>query len=296
MSGASAERLPVSRPGSEPQTSTILEDLVIDLLGREKGHPVSFKELRRDIARRIDNQPDGAVRSTVSRLVARDDVLDLGDGEYFLASNLELVERRICEVMAAYHATYPYDAGMATGEIKKRYSKGKVLNARRNIDPRLFDRAMSACKARGVVAEGGEGVRLAEFAPTTDQLEEFRRLEQAILVYVGERRYNVFDLQAMVDHLAVDPRKTRTAFSRLLRDQQVVRYGEDRYLEAPVLNQIQAILTAELTRTTRLTTAEIKTLLDIPRNALIPLLEHLDDIGFTHRDGTYRLLRSADWS
>ena len=115
MSGASAERLPVSRPGSQPQTNTILEDLVIDLLGREKGHPVSFKELRRDIARRIDNQPEGAVRSTLARLVAREEVLDLDDGEYFLASNLELVERRICKVMAAYHATFPYDAGMATG-------------------------------------------------------------------------------------------------------------------------------------------------------------------------------------
>jgi hypothetical protein len=294
MSGASAERLSEPRPRSETQPETPLEELVIQLLGREKGHPVSFKELRRDIARRIDNQPEGAVRSTLARLVARDDVLDLGDGEYFLASNLELVERRICEVMAAYHATFPYDAGMATGEIKKRYSKGKVLNARRNIDPRLFDRAMSACKERGVVVVSGEGVRLADFAPTTDQLEEFRRLEQAILAYIGERRYNVFDLQEMTEHLAVDPRKTRTAYARLLKDQQVIRYSDGRCLEASVLDQIQAILTAELNRATRLTTAEIKTLLDIPRNALIELLEYLDEIGFTRRDGTYRRLRSAD--
>jgi selenocysteine-specific elongation factor len=294
MSGASAERLSEPRPRSETQPETPLEELVIQLLGREKGHPVSFKELRRDIARRIDNQPEGAVRSTLARLVARDDVLDLGDGEYFLASNLELVERRICEVMAAYHATFPYDAGMSTGEIKKRYSKGKVLNARRNIDPRLFDRAMSACKERGVVVASGEGVRLADFAPTTDQLEEFRRLEQAILAYIGERRYNVFDLQEMTDHLAVDPRKTRTAYARLLKDQQVIRYSDGRCLEASVLDQIQATLTAELNRATRLTTAEIKTLLDIPRNALIELLEYLDSIGFTRREGTYRVLRSAE--
>ena len=153
---------------------------------------------------------------------------------------------------------------------------------------------MTACKERGVVVEGVEGVRLAEFAPTTDQLAEFQRLEQAILVYVGERRYHVFNLQDMLDHLAADPRQIRMAFSRLLKDQQVVRYGEDRYLEASVLNQIQATLTTELTRATRLTTAEIKTLLDIPRNALIELLGYLDDAGFTHRDGTYRRLRSGD--
>ncbi len=293
MSGASAERLPASRPGSQPQTNTPLEDLVIDLLGREKGHPVLYKDLRRDVARQIDNQPEGAIRSALARLVARDDVLDLGAEEHFLTSNLELVERRLCEVMAAYHATYPYDAGMATGEIKKRYSKGKVLNARRNIDPRLFDLAMSSCKERGLVVETDGGVRLSAFAPTTDQLEEFRRLEQTILAYVGERRYNLFDLQAMVDHLAADPRQTRTAFSRLLRDRRVVRYGEDRYLEASVLHQIQATLTSELTRATHLTTAEIKTLLDIPRNALIDLLEYLDDLGFTRRDGTYRSLGAA---
>ena len=76
----------------------------------------------------------------------------------------------------------------------------------------------------------------------------------------------------------------------------MIRYGEDRYLDVSVLLQIQATLATELTRASRLTTAEIKTLLDIPRNALIPLLEHLDDIGLTRRDGTYRRLRSGDGS
>ena len=298
MSGAPAERLsaPYPRLESQPEPSRegpSLEELVIQLLGHEKGHPVSYKELRRDIARRIDNQPDGLIRSTLARLVERRDVLDFGNGEYFLAGNLERVALRICEVIGAYHATYPYEAGMPTGEIKKRYSKGKTLNTRRNIDPRLFDLAFSACKERGDIVVGVDGVRLSSYHPTVEQLETYRRLDQAVLAFIGERRYHQIEMEDLSDHLGVDLRMTKVIVSRLLKAQDIIRYGENRYMEAPVLDQVKTTLSTELNRASRLKVSEIKELLGIPRNAVIDLLESLDGCGFTRRDGEWRSLANT---
>jgi hypothetical protein len=290
MTQAFEERLPAPHPGLDPDDAARLEELTVHLLSRERGHPVLYKQLRSEIARRIDNQPDVSIRSTLAHMVKRGVVMDLGDGSYFLTRNLEHVERRICEVMRAHHAMFPYDAGMATGEIKRRFGRGKARNAKRNVDPRLFDRAMSACKERGLVVESEAGVRLSEFSPSSGQQEELRELEQAVLAYIGERRYSRIDQDEMARHLGVDMRKLQAIFLRLAKAKELVRYGEDRFMEASVMDEIRSTLAAELARKARLRTGEIKELLDIPRNAIIPLLESLDGVGFTRRDGEYRVL------
>jgi DNA-binding IclR family transcriptional regulator len=61
------------------------------------------------------------------------------------------------------------------------------------------------------------------------------------------------------------------------------------------MDQIKTALATELTRTSRLKIGEIKELLGIPRNAIIPLMESLDNGGFTRRDGDYRTLANADY-
>lgn len=267
-----------------------LTDAVLRLLGREKGHPVSYKQLRRDIARLVDSQPDGVVRSTLVHLVKRETVIDLGGGEYFLADNLAAAEKRICEVMAAHHATYPYERGMPTGEIKKRFSKGKTLNVRRNIDPRLFELAMSRCRQRGLVGDNEEGVRLAAFAPTAAQVAEIARVNNSVLDYVGRHRYQMIDLTRMSADLDIDLRRSKYVVGRLLQSKELVCYGEGRYIEAAVLAQLRMKIVVELTRARRLTMGEIRQLLDIPRNAIILLLEGMDEAGITRREGEFRAL------
>lgn len=290
MNDASAARLRSSSAQPRSEDDSPLASLICDLLAREKGHPVTFRQLRRDVARTMDNQPDGVIRGALGRLVAGGVVLELDDEEYFLAENLELVERRICDVLAAYHATYPYAPGVATGEVKKRFSKGKTLNARRNVDPRLFDRALASCKDRGEIREGPDGLRLGTFALTSEQQEQYRRLERDLIACIADQRYYAVDLATMADRLGVDPNTARTVLAGLLKAQHLVKYGEDRYLEGPVMREIRSMLTHALTASSRLTIGEIKNLLDIPRNTVIPLMEYLDDVNFTRRDGGYRVL------
>jgi len=293
MSGVTAGRTPPARAGRSFPNTTLLEEQITRLLRQEMRHPVPLKRLRQEIARQIESQREGRIEAALERLVERGEVLDLQDGAYFLAANLDDVERRICEVIRAYHAAYPYDPGMAVGEIKKRFAKSKTRNVKRNIDPQLFERAFSACKDRGLIIESRDGVRLAEFSPTSGQIEEFRRLEEAVIAYVDQRRYHRLDLDVMANQLDANPRSTREAFLRALKAAKLVKYGDGRFMPAAVFAQIQSQLASEFAQRARLSTAEIKALLGIPRNAVIELLEHCDAIGFTRRDGDERVLSGA---
>lgn len=285
MPGASSNRVDAALTSASPLT-----DIVIQLLGHKKGHPISYMQLRRDIARLVDNQPDKVIRATLDHLILHEEVIDLGDGEYFLADNIAAAARRICEVLAAYHVTYPYERGMPSREIKQRFRKGKTLNVRRNIDPRVFDLALVRCRNNGLVSENDEGIRLIAHEPTAEQIAEVARLDQAVLDYVGQRRYHLIDLEQMSTDLGIALRRTKWIVEHMLTANDLISYGEGRLIERVVLDQIMATLVSEFSRAQRLTTPEIKQLLNIPRNAIIPLLENLDTAGFTCRDGDHRVL------
>jgi selenocysteine-specific elongation factor len=293
MSGATRDHPSPARLGPPSPTMTRIEELVTSLLERELGHPVSLRKLHLEVARQIESRREGRIEAALDRLVERGEVLDLGGGQYFLAANLESVQRRFVEVMRAYHKALPYEPGMATGEIKKRFSKGKTRNARRNIDPLIFEMAMAASKEQGLIVEGDEGVSLAEFAPTPAQREAHRKLQLALLDHVDELRYHRIDLDDLARRLATDPRMVRSIFHRVLKQGTIVQYGDGRFMPAVALERILANLAAAFADQARLSTPEIKDLLGIPRNAVIPLLEYLDERGFTRRDGDERSLAAS---
>jgi|GEM_PF-3338360 len=285
MPGASSNRVDAALTSASPLT-----DIVIQLLGHKKAHPIPYMKLRRDIARLVDNQPDKVIRAALAQLILHKEVIDLGDEEYFLADNIAAAARRICEVLAAYHVTYPYERGMPSREIKQRFRKGKTLNVRRNIDPRVFDLALVHCRNNGLISENNESIRLKSYVPTAEQTAEIARLNQAVIDYVGQRRYHLIDLEQMSTDLGIPLRRTKWIVGHMLKANELISYGEGRLIERVVLDQIMETLVSEFSRTQRLTMQEIKQLLNIPRNAIIPLLENLDAAGFTSRDGDYRVL------
>ncbi len=270
-----------------------VDELLVRLLRQETGHPLPLKKLTLEVARQVESRRAGRVEAVLAGMVERGEVLDLGGGAYFLAENLDTMQRRICEVMQAYHVSYPYEPQMPTGEVKARYSKGKTRNARRNVDPALFERAMARLRERGLVVDGAEGVRLATFTPTRADLAGLQRFEQALLGEVHALRYQRLDLDDLAERLDAEPRKVRSVFVRLLKEGAIIQYGELRYMPAADLVSLQANLATAFDASPRMNTATIKELLGAPRNALIALLQHLDALGFTRRDGDDRLLGAA---
>lgn len=175
-------------------------------------------------------------------------------------------------------------AGRVEAALARLVDAGEVLEIERES---YF---LSALKTSEQIVEGPEGVRLASFVPGAEGSPALRRFEAALIAYVDEHRYHVLDLDALARHLDTDLHRTRGVFQRLLKNGELVHYGAQRYISARALQEVCGELAATFARAPRLRIAELKDALGIPRNAIIPLLEHLDRIGVTQRDGDQRRL------
>ncbi len=121
---------------------------IVRTLRGSKRHPVSLRRLQKELARILDSPRPSSVISVLEKMVEEGGVIAFGKGddrEFYLAENVGSVKERLCSLIGAHHRRYPYEPGVAAGEIKKRFSETKTQNTRRNMDPRLFELALSAC-------------------------------------------------------------------------------------------------------------------------------------------------------
>lgn len=273
-----------------PDKRVQIEEMIIQALQEAKRHPVSFRKLSKSIARIAESYNDGLAISILDRLANDRAVITFGHGtrtEYYWAGNLAHMKERICTIIGLHHKNFPYEPGIGIGEIKKRFSESHTMNARRNVDPRLFDLAISICKEDGLIVETDRGVRLSGFIIQSGEID---RLETEILAYISQRPHTRTDIEELSCKLDADARKIKVIISGMINTHKLVRIDNDRYLEPSVIEHLQDILIPEFGRKSPLTATEIKTFLDLPRSAAIPLLEHFDKIGFTSRNGDYRKL------
>ncbi len=142
-------------------TSQQLEEPLIQILQEARRHPISFKRIHKELARKVDACRAQRVLSALTGLVKSGAVMSYGQGEsaeFYWTANMDRLKARLCAVLRAHHARYPYEPGMSAGEIRRNFSEGQTINANRNIDTRLFELTVSTCKHDGVVAEGNCGL------------------------------------------------------------------------------------------------------------------------------------------
>ena len=268
-----------------------MEEIILEILREAKRHPVLFKKLQKELAKKIESCRASRVLSVLDKLAADGTVMVFGrsmESEYFWAGNLEYLIERLCVILRSHHAKYPYESGMRASDIRKMFSETKTMNAKTNIDTRLFELAMSASKASGLVVDADYGVRLAECAPQSREDEEIRSLENRILSHISGRRHARVGIAELSSQLGVEPRKAKAVVSGMLKSARLIRIEENRYLEPSVVDQVKSVLVKEFSSKSTLRVSDITALLGQSRTAIVPLLEYFDRIGFTRRDGDCR--------
>ena len=280
-----------------------LEAAAVHLLRMSKRHPVPSRRLERDLARTAASYRASTLHTLLDNLVNTGTVTVLGGGlepEYFWTDNLVYLKERLGTIVQSYHTKHPYEPGVPTGEIKKRFSDTQTLNAQRNIDARVFELAVRECKSDGLVVETESGLRLSSFTPRVRGEDSCVELEAHILRSVEHGFCCRVDEAELALRFDVDTRTVQAAVSRLVNTGRLIRLfrlypvREFRYLCASTVDRAKSVLAAELHRRSRMSTSEIRLLLGQTRSTVIPLLEHLDRIGFTQRNGEHRrLVRAA---
>ena len=267
-----------------------LNHVVVQSLKNAKRHPILFKTLNRAVARAVDAHRSSGVVAVLEDLIDNGRVLRLKDNEYFWTDNLDHLKHRLCDIVASFHARYPFEPGIRTGDIKKGFSGSRSKNARKNIDPRLFEAVMSACMKDGLVVEAVHGVRLPEFLPQSRDAPEIRALEKQILDIINAGQSRRISVEALANQIGADPRKTKAVVSEMVSGGRLVRIEDNRYLDRERLAQIKRTLVQALEAKSKLRIGEITVVIGESRTATVPLMEYLDRVRFTRRIGNYREL------
>ncbi|HSJ10814.1 MAG TPA: selenocysteine-specific translation elongation factor [Longimicrobiales bacterium] len=198
------------------------------------------------------------------------------------ASFLLSLRGRILQRLAAFHAAAPLEEGMEREALRRDCTPASAA---------LFDAAMAGLIGEGAVVQRQGGAALADHYPTAgpaarealDRLTAFYRA-------AGLEAPDTADLPPGLADAADLPALLRF----LERDGILVRVTPGRWTDAGAIRDAVAALRSQLPTGQPLGVADLKEVLGLSRKHLIPLLEYLDRIGVTRREGDARVLFAGD--
>ncbi len=192
------------------------------------------------------------------------------NSEWFAAARTRIEKR-----LAAFHKEHPLAAGMPREEIRSR-ELGSVPVA-------VLDTILSTAKT--VVTEG-ENLRLAvhKLHLQQDESQALAKIEAAF-VSAG---LAVPSISEVLASSGVEVAKARTLLQMLLRQQKLVKIGDELVFHHTALEQLKEILAQH--KGERFPVGAFKDWTGVSRKYAIPLLEYLDKMRLTRRDGDARVV------
>lgn len=178
-------------------------------------------------------------------------------------------------LLREFHRAAPLQPGMGREDLRTKLFPGA---------PAILMEAVLAA-APGIVAEG-ETVRLASHrvALKADEEDALRKIENSF----EEAGLAVPSTQEVLVRSGVEPTRARTLLQMLLRQQRLVRVGDELVFHRTALDRLKALLAER--KGARFQVAEFKDWTGVSRKYAIPLLEFLDRQRLTRREGEYRLV------
>lgn len=244
------------------------EELLLGALARSGPLPAT------DLFRRA-GLPAADGPEPLQRLLADGQALMAGNHVVAAAAWRELRERALAE-LARHHRDAPLRPGLDR----------EALRGRLGLTPAVFGALREALVAEGQVAEAGVLLKLpghvVRFSP--EQEAAVARLEAAF-ERAGVNSPSVKEARALVGE---------PVYFALVELGRIRPIAEDVVYSAAVYERLIGQLRAHLERTGAITAAEARDLLGTSRKYAIALLEHLDELRITRRNGdTRELLRRA---
>lgn len=191
------------------------------------------------------------------------------DWQLMTSGDLRQATARAAELVDEYHQRFPARSGMPREELRSRLggpTKGTV----------------DAMIGAGELAERGDRVALPEFEPRLSEAEH-ERLNGLLQLFVAnpEQPPSVKEcVEAVGSEL----------FNYLLGTKKLVRISEAVVLEAEQYHRWVDQIEQQLADDGSLTVAEVRNRFNTTRKYALALMEHLDLIGVTYREGDERRL------
>lgn len=185
------------------------------------------------------------------------------------------IRQELAKAIRTYHEAYPYRYGMKKAEVHMTYMKKVKLN--------VFDMYMDLLEQEQVISRYQEYLQFPEFEVKKDDIyEKVRKTAentfqkaQFDFVRFSEVSFGNIDREVVEDIIL------------LLADEEiVVKVAEDVYTLKTLIDQAKETIEARLRENPLITIAEVRDLLGTSRKSAKPILEYMDSIKVTKKNGT----------
>lgn len=185
------------------------------------------------------------------------------------------MRHRLTEALCDYHETYPYRYGMKKAEIHMTYMKKVKLN--------VFDLYVEMLSEEGALKRHQEFLQLPEFEVRKDAVYE------KVLKTVQKQFEKVqFDFQRFseISFGNIKREEVEDIMLLLIDEDIVVKITEDIYTLKSIIEKAKEVIQNRLKENPLITIAEVRDLLGTSRKSAKPILEYMDSIKVTKKNGT----------
>jgi len=235
--------------------------------------------LREIVARSRLQSEDAA--AALAALIDSGQLRALDDGPIELESDMLIIaaahwkelETRARRIVAAYHEEFPLRRGIPREEFKSRL----------HLSPRLFASALRKLIAEQALISSDKSIALPGFEVKLDTAQQAS--VQKLVRRFSERPYSPPTVKESRSEVGDE------IFDALMESHELVAVSGDIIFRPEDYDAAVSKIRQVLQDRGTITLAEVRDLLDTSRKYVQPLLEHLDSIGFTVREGDFRKLR-----
>lgn len=185
------------------------------------------------------------------------------------------MRHRLTEALCDYHETYPYRYGMKKAEIYMTYMKKVKLN--------VFDLYVEMLSEEGALKRHQEFLQLPEFEVRKDAV-----YEKVLKTVQKQFEKAQFDFQRFSEFSFgnIKREEVEDIMLLLIDEDIVVKITEDIYTLKSIIEKAKEVIQNRLKENPLITIAEVRDLLGTSRKSAKPILEYMDSIKVTKKNGT----------
>lgn len=191
------------------------------------------------------------------------------------AASENAMRETLCETLRSYHNSHPYRYGMKKAEVHMTYLKKVKAN--------VFDLYMELLVEKGVLRRHQEFLALPEFEIPKD--ERYQRLHDQMITVFEDAKFDFAKFSEIPFEEKGRP-MAEDIVMFLVDEGSVVKVAEDLYTRKHFMEEAREIVEGMLREREIITIAELRDALNTSRKSAKPIMEYMDSIKVTKRNGT----------
>ena len=189
--------------------------------------------------------------------------------------NDKVFQQELTGKLSAYHVQHPYRYGIQKAEIHNTFLK--------KVKPTVFDLYVDNLVEEGIVKRHNEFLSMPEHEIKKDAAYE--KVEKRLLD-IFEKAGLDFPKVSETDLGGADPEVVDDILLLLMEEGKIIKLGEELYTLTPYIEKSKEIIKGLLSQKDLITMGEIRDALETSRKNAKLIVEYMDSIKVTKRNGT----------